>query len=439
MFQGDQISAILEALKVSPDNLPLRKYAGQLLLQSGRVDEAVEHLNVVVTNDPQDVDGITLLAQAYYQKGKFSEVVHLVESIPEQKQTGNSYLLLAKSCFALGDAVKAGEYYEKALDRDPSVEDQEFQEELYRLNIRMKSKLRVIPFHQTKQDDLFERPTVTFKDLGGLEELKEQIRMNIIYPFQNPQLFRAYGKKIGGGILLYGPPGCGKTHIARATAGECNAYFVSINIHDILDMYIGQSERNLHEIFETARAKAPAIIFIDEIDAIGGSRQMSQTATRALTNQLLSELDGIHAENHEILVIGATNTPWFVDSALRRPGRFDRVLFVAPPDLQSRIEILQIHLRDRPIEEIDFVKVAKKMEKFSGADIKGVCDLATEEAIKDAMKTGQLRKITTKDLLEAVKKVKPSTLEWFATAKNYATYSNESGIYDEILEYLNRK
>lgn len=287
---------------------------------------------------------------------------------------------------------------------------------------------------------MLERPTITFGDVGGLEELKENIRMNIIYPFQNPALFKSYGKKVGGGILLYGPPGCGKTFIARATAGECKVPFISIAINDILDMYVGKSERNLHDIFEMARRQAPAIIFIDEIDALGGSRQqMAFHHGRSLTNQMLEELDGINSDNKDILVIGATNTPWFLDSALKRPGRFDRMIFVSPPDIKARIEILHLCLKDKPVQDIDFAKIVNKMGKYSGADIKAVCDQAAETALKDALKTGKIRPIKTGDMLEALKKVRPSTLEWFGTAKNHAAYSNESGMYNELLDYLERR
>ncbi|MBH8593256.1 AAA family ATPase [Paenactinomyces guangxiensis] len=431
----------LKHSKFSPDNIPLKKYLGQLLLQSGKTSESIQYFEEVLKHFEDDLDCRLQLARTYYDLGKFEQVKQVLEQADKHQVSGEMYLLLSKACFSLEDYELAGKYYEAALDSDPSLEDKDYQEELFGQNIKVKAKLRVVEFKgRQQQDDLFEQPQLTFQDIGGLEELKENIRMNIIYPFQNPDLFRSYGKKVGGGLLLYGPPGCGKTFIARATAGECHANFVSINIHDILDMYIGQSEKNLHEIFERAREKTPTIIFIDELDAIGGSRQQSQSSyTRSLTNQLLSELDGIHSNNNEILVLGATNTPWFVDSAMRRPGRFDRVLFVAPPDLEARVEILHIHLRDKPVENIDYVKAAKKMEKYSGADIQAVCNLATDEAIQAAMKTGKRRNITTEDLLKAIKKVKPSTLEWLATAKNYATYSNESGIYDDILAYIQKR
>ncbi|MDD3224826.1 MAG: ATP-binding protein [Clostridium sp.] len=226
--------------------------------------------------------------------------------------------------------------------------------------------------------------------------------------------------------------------MAQATAGECDASFTNISITDILDMYIGESEKNLHEIFQNARRKKPSIIFIDEIDSIGGKRQFGRSSSlRSLTNQLLVEMDSTQSDNKDLLIIGATNTPWQVDSALRRPGRFDRILFIQPPDFKARIEILKLNLKDKPCENIKYENIAKKLLKYSGADIKAVCDTASENVIRVAMSKGKIIPITTKDLNNAINQVKPSTIEWLNTAKNYATYSNQSGVYDEILDYLN--
>ena len=187
-----------------------------------------------------------------------------------------------------------------------------------------------------------------------LKNIKNEISLKIIQPLNHPELYKAYEKKIGGGILLYGPPGCGKTHIARATAGEIKANFINVGINDILDMYIGNSERNLHEIFESARKNTPCVIFIDEIDALGANRNdMSKTGGRTVINQFLAELDGINSNNEGILVLGATNTPWHLDPAFRRPGRFDRIIFVAPPDEEARKEIFDLLLKDKPVEKIN--------------------------------------------------------------------------------------
>ena len=270
-----------------------------------------------------------------------------------------------------------------------------------------------------------------------MDTLKEEIRIKIIYPLTRPEIYRAYGKAIGGGILMYGPPGCGKTYLARATAGEVKAHFLSIGLHDVLDMYIGQSEHNLHAIFELARANTPCVLFFDEVDALGASRSdMRYSAGRKVINQLLAELDGVNTSNEGILILAATNAPWHVDAAMRRPGRFDRVLFVPPPDAQAREAILRIMLAGKPTDKVDYRKLSRQTDNFSGADLRGVVDMAVENKLREAMQSGAPMPITTRDLSAAIRAVRPTTKEWLSTARNYAVYSNQSGIYDDVLDYL---
>jgi len=174
-------------------------------------------------------------------------------------------------------------------------------------------------------------------DVGGMVEVKERLEAAFLAPLRNPDLVRLYGKSLRGGLLLYGPPGCGKTFIARAVAGEMGARFLAVSLAEILDMYVGQSERNVHELFETARRSAPCVVFLDEIDALGQKRShLRNNAARGTVNQLLAELDGVQNLNEGVYVLGATNHPWDIDVALRRPGRFDRMLLVLPPDEEAR-------------------------------------------------------------------------------------------------------
>ena len=282
------------------------------------------------------------------------------------------------------------------------------------------------------------RESLRFGDVGGLDPIKEEIRMKIIVPFQRPDLFRRYGKRVGGGVLMYGPPGCGKTMLARATAGECEAYFLNVTIDSILDMYFGESERKLAAIFESARAKTPSILFFDEVEAIGASRRdIRNSPGKTIVNQFLAEMDGVSSNNANVLVMAATNAPWSVDSALRRPGRFDRVLFVPPPDEAARLEILRLHMRERPVaKDVDIGELARKTADYSGADLLDLVERAVEGPLVAAMRGGAERSLERRDFLEALKKMKPSTREWFATAKNYATFANTGGLYDDLLEYL---
>jgi SpoVK/Ycf46/Vps4 family AAA+-type ATPase len=257
---------------------------------------------------------------------------------------------------------------------------------------------------------------------------------------RNPEMRRLYGKSLRGGLLLYGPPGCGKTYIARAIAGELGAAFVSIALADVLDMYIGQSERNLHEIFENARRIAPCVVFIDEIDALGRKRSfMRESAGRTIVNQLLSELDSIGSDNEGLFVLAATNHPWDVDSALRRPGRLDRMLLVLPPDAPAREGIVRAGLDGRPVEDIDVPWIVSKTDGYSGADVVHLCDSAAELAMADSLASGTARPISNADFKRAMTEARPSTRSWFETARNYAQFANDGGMYDELLTYMRRQ
>lgn len=456
MPHGDEaIQALRAALAVSPDNLPLRLHLIRSLSGYGRFDEAERECRAALSVAPQNVELKLELATAFYQQNKNSPAMVVLEDLVKQSGApAKAFVLYARLLLRTGDVPNAVAQYKNALEIDAAVADPQLGETL---GVRVRPAQDEPRFDADDEDsevfegrvrssweaagDLpnaeIERPKVNFCDVGGMEALKEEIGLKIIYPLQHPELYKAYGKAVGGGILMYGPPGCGKTHLARATAGEIKANFLSIGISDVLDMWIGRSERNLHELFEQARANKPCVLFFDEVDALGGRRSdMHGGSARQLINQFLSDMDGIEQSNEGVLILAATNAPWHVDPAFRRPGRFDRVLFVPPPDQPARREILQIHCKGKPIENIDFDQVAAKTDNFSGADLKAVVDQAIENKLREAMKAGGLKPLATKDLLAAAKALKPTTREWFATAKNYALYSNQGGVYDDVLKYM---
>jgi SpoVK/Ycf46/Vps4 family AAA+-type ATPase len=246
-----------------------------------------------------------------------------------------------------------------------------------------------------------------------------------------------YRKDLRGGLLLYGPPGCGKGFIARALAGELAAGFLSVSINDVLDMWIGNSERNLHDVFVTARRNAPVVLFFDELDALGRRRsQLANNAMRTTVNQLLLELDGVGADNQNVFVLGATNHPWDVDPALRRPGRFDRTLLVLPPDEAAREAIFRTHLKDRPVAGVDLRRLARQTDGYSGADIAHVCETASERAMMHAVRTKEVRMIDMDDLEAALAEISPSVGSWFETARNVVSFANKDRSYDELQAYM---
>lgn len=281
------------------------------------------------------------------------------------------------------------------------------------------------------------RDKVRFEDVAGMAELKRTIRLQIIEPFLRPGLFAKFKKRAGGGVLLFGPPGCGKTMMARAVAGECRAEFVSVGISDVLSMWIGKSEENLALIFDKARATTPSVLFFDELDALAFSRSKANSEhTRQVVNEFLSQLDGFATQNQGVLILAATNMPWDVDSAMKRPGRFARQIFVPPPDEDARAEIVKLKLRGIPAEGIDAGAVAKVTPHFSGADIEGAIELAKEYVLEDHITRGDERPIDQNDILRAVAAMRPSTLDWLRTARNLVKYAGADDAYRDVEDYL---
>lgn len=429
------IDSLREALKHSPDNSPLRFLLADTLLTLNRLEEAESEYSTLLklTKDTKAKVG---LAQVFFKKGNYSACnVILEEVIDKGSNDIQVFILYAKGLLKEHSTPKAMVAYKKALAIDPNYFDEELDNQL-----RLRNHNEITEIEEELDSRFLQKPDINFNDVGGMETVKKEIELKIIKPLLHPELYKAYGKKIGGGILLYGPPGCGKTYIAKATAGQVNAKFISVSLNDILDMWIGNSEKNLHEIFELARDHTPCVLFIDEIDALGASRSdMKQSSGRHLINQFLQELDGINDTNEGVLIIGATNTPWNLDPAFRRPGRFDRIVFVPPPDAKTRESILRLKLKNKPTGTIDFETVARKSENYSGADIDAIIDIAIEQKLETSFQDGIPKPIETNDLISALKKHKPSTQEWFSIAKNFAMFANDSGLYDDILTYLKIK
>jgi SpoVK/Ycf46/Vps4 family AAA+-type ATPase len=398
--EHDVIAAIEAAVAADESNVVLRTHLARLLIDAGRPAEALNHASRVLIVAPEDPAAlaITARATAALQPGATSPA-----DSPEPAGV------------PAADVVPdtADELFDQWAGNEPL----------------------------TEVGDGPTTPGVRLADIGGMEQVKQRIHASFLDPLRNPEIAARFGKTMRGGLLLWGPPGCGKTFIARALAGELGASFYVVGLNDVLDMWIGKSEQNLHLVFERARRSRPCVLFFDELDSIGQRRANLRAASatfRNVVNLFLAELDGADADNTGVFVLGATNHPWDVDAALMRPGRFDRTLLVLPPDREAREAILRLHLRGRPVEPFDLRRIAEATEGFSGADLSLVCEQATERAMSESIRRGTVRPISQADLVDAVKSVQPSIGPWLDTARNFATYSNDSGMYDELVDYLKR-
>lgn len=231
-------------------------------------------------------------------------------------------------------------------------------------------------------------PNVAWSDIGGLEKVKQELQETVQYPVEHPEKFLKFGMSPSKGVLFYGPPGCGKTLLAKAIANECQANFISIKGPELLTMWFGESEANVRDVFDKARAASPCVMFFDELDSVAKSRGNSSGdsgGTDRVLNQILTEMDGMNAKKN-VFVIGATNRPDQIDPALLRPGRLDQLIYIPLPDEASRLSILKATLRKSPVSAgINLEYVAKNTHGFSGADLTEICQRSCKLAIRESI------------------------------------------------------
>ena len=322
--------------------------------------------------------------------------------------------------------LKAAEFLYKAADKsEPSLKTKRIERAdsiLRRVDVLTQmvaemTALGSVPHPESvragSQWIVFERPNLRLDDVAGLEEVKEQIRLRMIYPFTHPELARRFGIKRGGGILLYGPPGTGKTMLARAVAGEIDAIFLTVKPSEIMSKWVGEAEQNVARLFAEARKHERAIIFIDEVESLIPKRSdSSSTVMQRVVPQILSEMEGFGSgrdSGRALLFMGATNEPWALDEAVLRPGRFDEKVYVPLPDFASRLVILGHHLEDKPLShDVCLEEIARILEGYSGADIRRISEKACDIPFIESVKTGEERNVELRDMLSAVQSVKPS-------------------------------
>ena len=443
------IDSLTAVVSDRPGDVPLRLHLAELLIADGRGADAVPHLGVVLASEPTNERAAALMRSALGVPEAPAQVAPTAEAMAAPAATPQP----APSPTAPApqkSAPASGSGADEATPASSNTPTQGGESQTFDWRSAEEQVGGPAPAFVEGTEPVYnealpaaedvwdvETATSTLADVGGMQDVKDRLNMAFLAPLRNPELRRLYGKSLKGGLMLYGPPGCGKTYIARALAGEIGASFITVTLTDILDQFIGNSEANLHSLFVTARKHAPVVLFLDEIDAIGQKRSQSTSAAwRGVTNQLLMEMDGIGADNEGLFILAATNTPWDVDPALRRPGRFDRSVAVLPPDAPARHSILYHYLKDRPMEGIDLGVLVRQTNGFTGADLAHLVDSAAEFAMMDSLRTGTVRMMTMQDFANALKQVRPSAGPWFSSARNIVEYGNRDGQYDDLAAYM---
>lgn len=432
------IADYTEAAELDPKNPIIFNNKGDAYYRKQDYTSAIKDYDKAIMLNPNYLKAYYNRALSYasledYEKAveDFTKVVQLKPDFSE------AYHLRGLAFEYAGDVDSAVSDYEKALELNPELAEAKSHLE------SAKTKKQAAASGGggggggkeggTSDIKVLRKPDMNFTDVAGMEKMKEEIREAVIYPMAKPELARKYGKLGGGGIIMYGPPGCGKTYIVKAAAGECDSAFINAKLSDLLDMYVGNTEKNIHKVFETARKNAPCILFFDEIDAIGGRRDAQEGAQymKMAVNQMLYEMDGVEANNQNVLIIAATNAPWDIDPALRRSGRFGKTLFVPEPDFGSREAIIKIHAKKRPVSKgIPYKRLALATSGYASADLKAIVEEAAAIPWREAFKSGKERNVKTSDFIKAIKKKRSSLPPWYEQANKQIGKQEEITVVD---------
>jgi SpoVK/Ycf46/Vps4 family AAA+-type ATPase len=378
------LAGLRAAVEAVPDNLALRLHVATVLLEAGRAAESLEHSSAVLALEPGQRQAVELAgrATAALPEAALSAPAPYLTAAPEPQYRG-----------ATVDQWVLGEV---------------------------------------------EEPRTTLADVAGMPAIKRWLSTAFLSSLRDPQMRRLFGRSLRGGLLMYGPPGCGKTFLARTLAGELKAGFLGIDLAHVVDMWLGYSRRSIHEIFETARAAAPCLLYLDQLDAIGPRRAgRRHSIGRGVVDQLVAELYSASEEHEGVFVVAATEHPWDVDSLLRQPGRLDHRLLVLPPDLQAREAIIRSVLAGRPLaEDLDLAGLAARTDRYSAADLAQLCESAAAAALEASIVSNSSRPIAMADFTRGLHELRPSTPPWFELARDYARFAAEPGSYDDLVSYL---
>lgn len=331
----------------------------------------------IIQQDPQNRDvALYNISYAFFNMKKYIEAKRALDRI--DKPTNDAKLLYKKVMDKLNNTAK------KNTDED---------------RINSDGEIESLKFFKS---------TVKFLDVIGLKKAKRYLTQNIIHSSKYPKLFKKYKKRVGDATILYGPPGTGKTWLAKAVAGESKANMINVNLKQLINKYVGSTEKNLGVIFTQARTNTPCIIFFDEIDAVGSKRAtggdtMGEGSTlRTLINSLLSEMDGMEKNPAGLFIIATTNRPWDIDAALKRSGRFSNLVYIPPPSFSDRIALLKFYLKGKPVERIRYAKLSFRLAGYSPSDIAYICDMAANKPIQREIESKKRSNITTQDILSTI-------------------------------------
>ncbi|WP_104159924.1 ATP-binding protein [Arthrobacter sp. ZGTC212] len=421
-MNDDVLASLRRAVEASPEDTGLRLHVAEMLLAAGRHTETIGEVNAVLQQEPTHEAALELLSRTVAALTSASATAASGAPSADPATEPDPVSDPEEPAAAAFDWTRA----ETEVGSDippPFVAEPQL--------AAGESREGVAPLEPAT-------PPVTLKDVGGLEAVKKRLDESFMQPMKNAELAKAFGKSLRGGLLLYGPPGCGKTFLARAVAGELGAVFMSVTMTDILDPYHGVTEKNMKAVFDSARAHSPTVLFLDEVDAIGMKRSGlgHHAMIRQMVNQLLIEMDSMAGNNDGLYLLAATNHPWDLDEALLRPGRLDRTLLVTPPDFEARRTILEYHLKDRPLAGIDLTSIASRTEMFSGADLAHICVTAAEKAMTESIQANRICPISMTHIDAALEEIGPSTLAWLESSRNVVKFSNDHGRYNDLAEYL---